>query len=93
MSSFTFLHAADLHLGSPLTGLALKDEDVARRFYANGLGMAEVAKPADLAAIADRLRALGVEVDESQRDTFPGHARFHAFDGHGNRVEVLARDG
>ena len=35
---------------------------------------------------------LGFEVDESQRDTFPGHVRFHAFDGHGNRVEVLARD-
>ena len=30
--AFTFLHAADLHLGSPLTGLALKDEAVARRF-------------------------------------------------------------
>ncbi|MEJ1157492.1 metallophosphoesterase family protein [Prosthecomicrobium sp. N25] len=29
--NFTFLHAADLHLGSPLTGLALKDPDVARR--------------------------------------------------------------
>lgn len=32
--SFTFLHAADLHLGSPLTGLATKDEQVARRFSA-----------------------------------------------------------
>jgi len=30
--SFTFLHASDLHLGSPLIGLALKDEDVAKRF-------------------------------------------------------------
>ncbi|MDB5642069.1 MAG: metallophosphoesterase, partial [Hyphomicrobiales bacterium] len=29
---FTFLHAADLHLGSPLLGLALKDEGIARRF-------------------------------------------------------------
>ncbi|MGF6232319.1 exonuclease SbcD [Inquilinus ginsengisoli] len=29
---FTFLHAADLHLGSPLTGLGLKDAEVARRF-------------------------------------------------------------
>src|SRR3984893_4105670 len=29
---FTFLHAADLHLGSPFTGLALKDEEMARRF-------------------------------------------------------------
>jgi exonuclease SbcD len=30
--SFTFLHAADLHLGSPFTGLALRDETLARRF-------------------------------------------------------------
>ena len=111
-------------------------EDVARRFYADGLGMTEVDKPADLAArggawfrayddagavsaelhvgveepfaparkahpafvvadvdeVATRLRGLGFEVDESQRDTFPGHVRLHAFDGHGNRVEVLARD-
>ena len=31
-ASFTFLHAADLHLGSPLGGLALKDPEIARRF-------------------------------------------------------------
>lgn len=31
---FTFLHAADLHLGSPLAGLAAKDEVLARRFSA-----------------------------------------------------------
>jgi hypothetical protein len=33
-----------------------------------------------------------VQVDDSQRDSFPGFVRIHAFDGHGNRVEVLARD-
>jgi len=38
MTRFTFLHAADLHLGSPLTGLAMKDEDVARRFAAASRG-------------------------------------------------------
>ena len=43
-----------------------------------------------LGEVAARLRDLGFEVDESQRDTFPGHVRFHTFDGHGNRVEVLA---
>src|ERR1700676_3498888 len=32
MASFTFLHAADLHLGSPFLGLSLKDEELARRF-------------------------------------------------------------
>jgi DNA repair protein SbcD/Mre11 len=31
MTKFTFLHAADLHLGSPFLGLSLKDEEVARR--------------------------------------------------------------
>ncbi|MCJ2035796.1 exonuclease SbcCD subunit D [Methylobacterium sp. J-068] len=36
MSAFTFIHAADLHLGSPLTGLALKDPDIARRFASAG---------------------------------------------------------
>jgi DNA repair protein SbcD/Mre11 len=30
--AFTFLRAADLHLGSPFYGLALRDEEVARRF-------------------------------------------------------------
>ena len=44
----------------------------------------------DLDAVARRLRDLGFEVDDSQRDSFPGHARFHAFDPHGNRVELLA---
>lgn len=108
-------------------------EDDARRFYADGLGLIEVDKPADLAArggcwfrayddegavsaelhvgvedpyaparkahpafvvddldaVASRLRGLGFEVDESQRTSFPGHVRLHAFDAHGNRVEVL----
>ena len=108
-------------------------EDVARRFYAEALGMTEVDKPADLAArggcwfraydaagavaaelhvgvedpfaparkahpafvvddlagVARRLRDLGFEVDESQRESFPGHLRLHSSDGHGNRVEVL----
>jgi catechol 2,3-dioxygenase-like lactoylglutathione lyase family enzyme len=45
----------------------------------------------DLDAVASRLRAGGFEVDERQRTTFPGHLRLHAFDGHGNRVEVLER--
>ncbi len=32
MSSFRFIHAADLHLGSPFQGLALKDADLADLF-------------------------------------------------------------
>ena len=107
-------------------------EDVARRFYADGLGLAEVEKPEDLRArggawfrsadgaeihvgvedpftparkahpalvlqspsvleeTAARLSRLGFEVDWSQRATFPDYVRCHTFDGHGNRVELLA---
>lgn len=107
-------------------------EEEARRFYVEGLGLAEVEKPAllrargglwvrspggaelhlgveepfrparkahpalllddvaDLAAAAARLSGLGFEVDHAERETFPGHVRCHAFDGHGNRVELLA---
>lgn len=32
MSSFSFVHAADLHLGSPFQGLAMKDVEVAELF-------------------------------------------------------------
>lgn len=32
MSSFRFIHAADLHLGSPFQGLSVKDADIAARF-------------------------------------------------------------
>ena len=43
----------------------------------------------DLDAVAARLREAGAEVDERERETFVGFLRFHAFDPHGNRVEVL----
>ncbi len=36
MSEFSFLHAADLHLGSPFTGLSVRDAEIARRFAAAG---------------------------------------------------------
>jgi catechol 2,3-dioxygenase-like lactoylglutathione lyase family enzyme len=112
-------------------------EDAARRFYADGLGLIEVAKPdalagrggvwfrsydadggvvaelhvgveepfsparkahpafvladvAELEAVAARLEALGHEVDLRERHSFPGYQRCHAFDGAGNRVEVLS---
>jgi catechol 2,3-dioxygenase-like lactoylglutathione lyase family enzyme len=108
-------------------------EDAVRSFYAEGLGLTEVDKPAELrgrggawfrayddrgAVVAElhvgveepfvparkahpafvvddldlvtaRLRARGFEVDERERETFEGYLRFHAFDPHGNRVEVL----
>ncbi|MGB0099538.1 MAG: VOC family protein [Nocardioides sp.] len=106
-------------------------EGAARRFWGEGLGMAELPKPAELAgrggcwfrdgaaeihvgveepftparkahpavllddvaaldAAGDRLAALGFEVSWVERHTFPGHERAHAFDAHGNRVELLA---
>jgi catechol 2,3-dioxygenase-like lactoylglutathione lyase family enzyme len=45
---------------------------------------------ARLDATGERLEALGFEVDHRERKTFPGYVRLHAFDGHGNRVELLA---
>ncbi len=44
----------------------------------------------DLDAVAARLRGGGYEVDDSERETFPGYLRLHTFDGSGNRVEVLS---
>ncbi|QWZ08369.1 glyoxalase [Nocardioides panacis] len=109
-------------------------EDLARRFYGEGLGLPEVPKPPALAtrggcwfrgadgggvevhvgvetgftparkahpaflledgaaldATGVRLERLGFVVDRTEEHTFPGHRRFHAADGHGNRVELLA---
>ena len=45
----------------------------------------------DLGQVAARLRSLGHDVDEAERETFAGYLRFHCFDPHGNRVEVLQR--
>ena len=43
----------------------------------------------DLDQRAVRLRQLGFGVDEDERETFTGYLRFHTFDAHGNRVEML----
>lgn len=43
----------------------------------------------DLEAAAASLVGLGFDVDWSERHTFPGFERFHTYDAHGNRVEVL----
>ncbi|MGH3362162.1 MAG: VOC family protein [Nocardioides sp.] len=45
---------------------------------------------AQLDELANGLARLGFEVDHGQRHRFPGHVRFHTFDGAGNRVELLA---
>ncbi|MDZ5622122.1 VOC family protein [Nocardioides bizhenqiangii] len=44
----------------------------------------------DLEATGTRLASLGFDVDWRERSSFPGHQRFHVFDGAGNRVEVMA---
>jgi catechol 2,3-dioxygenase-like lactoylglutathione lyase family enzyme len=43
----------------------------------------------DLDTTAHRLTSVGFALDEGERDTFEGYLRFHVFDPHGNRVEVL----
>ena len=115
-------------------------EDAARRFYAEGLGLTEVAKPAELAgrggawfrsydddgavvaelhvgvedpfaparkahpaflladvaeleAMAARLTRLGTTSTCVSGIPFRAYERFHAFDGAGNRVEVLSAAG
>ena len=45
-----------------------------------------------LAEVAGRLAARGHVVDRTEETTFPGYRRLHAFDPHGNRVELLAVD-
>lgn len=47
-----------------------------------------LAGPAELDALADRLRAAGCDVRAD--DLLPGYRRFHTDDAHGNRVEFLA---
>jgi catechol 2,3-dioxygenase-like lactoylglutathione lyase family enzyme len=44
----------------------------------------------ELEATGERLAGLGFDVDWSQRHTFDGYERFHTFDSHGNRVELLS---
>jgi catechol 2,3-dioxygenase-like lactoylglutathione lyase family enzyme len=43
----------------------------------------------DLDAVAASVVAAGFDVDDRERETFPGYHRFHTHDGAGNRVEVL----
>lgn len=49
-----------------------------------------VGSVAELEGLGARLAAARFEVDWRERLTFDGHERCHAFDGAGNRVELLA---
>lgn len=50
-----------------------------------------LASAEELEDVASRLVALGYEVDRSEWASLPGYRRVHTGDGHGNRVELLAR--
>ena len=71
---------AEIHVG-------VEDPFVPARKAHPALLLADVA---ELEAVGARLAGLGFEVDWSQRDSFPGHVRFHTYDAHGNRVELLS---
>ena len=74
------LGAAEVHVG-------VEDPFAPARKAHPALVVDDVAA---LDVLAARLSGLGFEVDERERTTFPGFLRFHTFDGHGNRVEMLA---
>jgi len=48
---------------------------------------------AELDATTARLVALGFTIDLAERRTLPDCERVHAFEAHGNRVELLAETG
>jgi catechol 2,3-dioxygenase-like lactoylglutathione lyase family enzyme len=73
-------HGAEIHVG-------VEDPFVAARKAHPALVLGDAA---ELEAVGERLTGLGFEVDWSERETFPGHVRFHTYDAHGNRVELLA---
>lgn len=77
---FRALGGAEIHVG-------VEDPFVPARKAHPALLLPDVAA---LEATARRLLGLDFEVDWSQRHTFDGYQRFHTFDGHGNRVELLA---
>lgn len=47
----------------------------------------------EFAALAERLVAAGIDLNHTERTSFPGHLRFHCADPFGNRVEVLTPEG
>ncbi|OFR88183.1 hypothetical protein HMPREF2863_00990 [Micrococcus sp. HMSC067E09] len=63
-------------------------EDEARRFYADALGLTEVQKPPSLAGRGG-CWFRGFEPSWTERDTFEGMVRFRCRDGFGNRIEVM----
>jgi exonuclease SbcD len=69
---FTFIHAADLHIDSPLAGLRLKNEDVARRFANAGRRAVEALIAETIASKAAFLIIAGDVFDGSWKDINTG---------------------
>lgn len=69
---FTFIHAADLHIGSPLAGLGLKDAAVAERFAAAGRGAVEALIEETIASKAAFLLIAGDIFDGDWKDVTTG---------------------
>ncbi len=74
MSSFSFVHAADIHLDSPLQGLSKYDEHLAQRI--RGASRQALAELVDLTIQreADFLIIAGDLYDGSWKDSSTGHA-------------------
>src|SRR5258708_34948013 len=69
---FTFIHAADLHIDSPLAGLRLKDEDVARRFDNAGRRAVQALIEETIASKAAFLIIAGDVFDGDWKDVTTG---------------------
>ncbi|MET0678658.1 MAG: DNA repair exonuclease [Bradyrhizobium sp.] len=69
---FTFIHAADLHIDSPLAGLRLKDEDVARRFAEAGRKAVQALIDETIASNAAFLIIAGDVFDGDWKDVTTG---------------------
>lgn len=69
---FTFIHAADLHIDSPLAGLRLKDEDVAKRFAEAGRKAVQALIDETIASEAAFLIIAGDVFDGDWKDVTTG---------------------
>lgn len=70
--SFTFIHAADLHIDSPLSGLGLKDKSVAERFADAGRRAVEALVRETIDSKAAFLLISGDVFDGDWRDVTTG---------------------
>ena len=72
MMRFSFIHAADLHIDSPLAGLRLKDDEVAKRFAQAGRRAVETLIAETIASNAKFLIIAGDVFDGDWKDVSTG---------------------